>query len=282
MSNALFGSPTWGDLATWTVTSNLPEPGMGEVRLTTDQPRDRFQSQAAAEIIMDGVLTGGGLVNAISLLYTNATPPGTTGVTEAKWSLFAVAPGDPIGSGPYLINEANLTFAAVGTPTGDSIDRWDRIHGLYILPSPVNIETLRIHLADAQNPEGFQTIGRLVVGNLWQPTINMQYGSDLFGWQDEVSPRIDPSSGVTFLNRSSPNPIMNFSLISESRSELLDNAYNIARQRGSSRSTFFVRDPADVSYLAQGISYGVLQQLQSAVESSYSFYRLRYQIKGLT
>lgn len=163
---------------------------------------------------------------------------------------------------------------------GPDLEDWDRKHSLYFDFQGWTGQYMRINVIDETNSEGFFSCGRLFVTGAWQPSLNIEYGSGLFGFEDPGVINTLPS-GIVTTREAVPVPVIPFSLMSTSKDEMMQLSHEMARLMGTTRPVLFVRDPGDPYYLQHQIHYGVLEAGTRAIEPAFNMFRQEFVIRGM-
>ena len=155
---------------------------------------------------------------------------------------------------------------------------YDRTHGWYFSLLAILCSYMRLEVKDDNNSDGFLSIGRVFIGNGWRPSLNIEYGSGLFGFTDQGSSQT-ARNGVTFLKDSKPTGFLPFSIRSHSKAEVQTFLYEMARTKN--QPVMMMRDPSDDDFRHNGLHYGPLQGNIEPIEESFELYRTRMLIKDL-
>lgn len=104
------------------------------------------------------------------------------------------------------------------------------------------IRYLRITILDEDNPNGFVDLGRLFVGEAWQPKVGMQWGAEL-GLED-TSEALEAISGAEYFieHNTRRNAVFETNYMTPSDGR---RAFELSRQSGVSRELLFCWDPTD-------------------------------------
>jgi hypothetical protein len=262
------GYPEWSEAATWTEQSANVNPDFPEVRLNSPQPRDRFQTlDDDSNIVLRGEVSTATDINCISMMFSNI-PSGAANQYRIK--LDGTSAG---GSG--LLDTGWLTFWA-STAGNEYIDR---AHSLWTTETPIS-DAIHMEVEiSATTAENFISIGRAVAGDfLRTPLAN---GTALFAFIDEGA-HSSQRTGVTTIVRGNATPSFPFSIYSESKADMMDYLYKIAKLRGGTRPILLVRDPLDTTYRMQTMQYGLLSNEIVTSEINYNYFIFRGTIRGMT
>jgi hypothetical protein len=148
---------------------------------------------------------------------------------------------------PAVYDTVSLEWQALNWWSGKYLDRqrqgytWN-----YILDigQSINAEYWLVEIDDTGNPAHFVQLGRLFIGDAWQFTCNMQYGSTSLAWEDGSAVQESRSGAESFDKRAKFRVVRfttNFMQIDEAMSE----AFDIQRQAGITEEVIFMYDPAD-------------------------------------
>ena len=223
-----------------------------------------------AEVAVDATLVG----------YWKFNETGGTTADDASAS----------GNDGTLVNSAEFVFPSklrvpwgsltdAGEPA-DDYDSWPYHHGLMWFPVGVTDRYLRVDILDPNNADGHLRMGRLYGSAAWQPSHNMQWGSDVYGYVDS-SPFDDLPSGPRIPMRIPIRGERSFSLRCTDIRQLRENAQELARTLGGSRDCLVIFNPDEPEFLQHDMEYGTLQAQQRAIYEGWSVYALNYTITGL-
>lgn len=129
-----------------------------------------------------------------------------------------------------------------GTASDEEAEDWIPTT-THILSSTIYARYWRIQFIDTANPDGYIQVGRVFIGDGWQPTVNMDYGADLSWVTDTDS--IQALSGAEYFNRTNPYRTATFKLSNMAIDEGLGNGFDITRKAGIDKEVFFIFDPDD-------------------------------------
>lgn len=267
---AFFGAPDWSDAATWdegtTPTQNI-NPAFPVNNILHDQPQQRFQSaDVATTVKLQGTLSSSLPFNFISAMFSNATSTCTWKVRGSDVSMGGVDKLDYTGTHSFV-------------PSGSSTNH-DRVHSIWSSDTSISAQYLEIEIDDVSpaNSEGFLTVGRIFIGDMWR--VSIAYGSGLFGYSDEGASQTN-RAGITSLNKGTSAKKLPFTIISDSRSDMYAYGEQLGRLRGGSRSVLLYRDPGYSTYRMESLYYGVIDGDIIPIEGSFEYYALRLTLRGM-
>jgi len=151
-------------------------------------------------------------------------------------------------------------------PTGQTEDTIAGITPvfLHLLPAAVAVRWWRFEIDDPYN--SYAEIGRLFIGDAWQPAVNMLYGASL-GWEDNSEIQ-EALSGAEYFTAKRPYRVARFTTAHMSINEGMSRAYDVQRRSGVSKEVMFMWAADDTTYLVERSFYGRLRQL-SPIEYPY-------------
>ena len=152
------------DSLDFTVVNTVGEHAeMPASNLATNQPKDIHQStNADATLQVD--LGSAMAPDMIALLYTNAP-------ADAAWSVRAAATQGALSTGTVVQASTDFRNGTVIRPDG-------RSHGLLRLVTPPAFQWWQIRVVGGTVPGGLLQMGRLMIGNAFEPTYNMDWKGD--------------------------------------------------------------------------------------------------------
>lgn len=150
-----------------------------------------------------------------------------------------------------------------------------------VILMPTTIERSRyyqIDIIDPTNSDGFLQFGRLFIGKIYQPQINMSLGASV-GYESRTL--VDESiSGAEFFDRRNAPRVARFELALMDANENYQNL-DIAKISDTEAEVLFVYDSDDYLALSKKSFMGRLRAL-SLVEQPYTnYFRTSYEIKEL-
>lgn len=267
MGNIAIGWSDWGDEASLETIGNEPGSGAVAAYLQTMQPQDVWQSTSLTSLYFELDRGSAQPWNAVALLFTNAT-------AAATWRIRAAADQVSLTDGSEDYDSGSVTLLAAGSDA-----TWDRSHGLLWMPAGVTSRWLRIDISDGANPAGYVRAGRLVVGNLWQPTRNAQYP---IGWSHQDPSDLERTDGGALIPTARDVFLaadLRFDFLSEA--DAIEHLYEFRRLRGKRADLLAIADPDDDTYLQQHILYGLITRDDQLLHAGFRRYQHRLQLEEL-
>jgi hypothetical protein len=124
----------------------------------------------------------------------------------------------------------------------------------------------RIAINNPSNPAGYIQIGRLFIGDAWQPSVNYQAGATL-GYETDTS--FERSlGGAEFASVRPMRRVMRFGLPALPNAEAFGTGLEVIRRSGTHGEVLLIPDSADTANLARRNFMGRLRQL-SPVEQPF-------------
>ena len=136
----------------------------------------------------------------------------------------------------------------------------------HILPMLKVARYWRIEFNDASNPNGYIQFGRLFIGPIWQPKINMSYGASV-AWETKTGVQ-ESIGGTEYFQRRTPYRVAKFSLNWMDQDEAFSQAFELMRRAGIDQEVLFIHDPDDTVHALRRRFLARLRTL-SAIEYPY-------------
>lgn len=149
----------------------------------------------------------------------------------------------------------------------------------HTLPESKVARYWRIELDDRANPKGYIQLGRLFIGPVWQPEINMSYGASI-----EWVPNTDVQtsrSGAEYFDRRSAYRLAKFSLDWLEQDEAFAKAFELQRQAGIDREVLFIHDPDDKEHAMRRRFLGRLQSLNPILYPQFDVNSTAFEVKEI-
>ncbi len=148
------------------------------------------------------------------------------------------------------------------------------------IPAAVIGRYVRINITDSLSTDGYLQAGRLIVGPVYQPTINYSNGVE-FEFIDNS--RVTKSrGGQTFVDEVEKFRRISFDLVNIPESEIFGNIFNkMDRVKGISKDVLVIPQPNETStWLTQNI-YGRISATSPIVNTALSYYGRRVEIEEM-
>jgi hypothetical protein len=166
-----------------------------------------------------------------------------------------------------------------GGRTSDDIIAELRAPAAYTLAAATNAQYVRIEIADATNAAGYVQLGRVFVGDGWQPVRNMVYGASL-AWENRSEVQ-EALSGAEYFNRRSTPRVARISFEGMSEDEAMAAALEMQRIAGVTQEVFFLWDPADTTHSLRRQFLGRLRTLSPIENPGPDRWRAPFEVKEL-
>jgi hypothetical protein len=153
---------------------------------------------------------------------------------------------------------------------------WAFVH---VLPTNVNARYWRVVISDTTNAAGYVQIGRVFLGPVWQPEINMAYGVDL-GWNTDTQIQ-KARSGAQYFDERNPQRNVNFAVNFMSLSQAMGRAFELQRRAGVSKEVLYIFDPADTQQALRRQFLGRLRELSPIEFPTYGVHNTGFSIEEL-
>jgi hypothetical protein len=137
---------------------------------------------------------------------------------------------------------------------------------VHILPADRYERWWRIEFDDQGNADGYIEIGRLFIGPVWQPNINMEYGASI-GWETTTEAR-QAISGAEYFSDGINFRVQRFTLGCMDQDEAFSQAFELQRRAGISGEILWIHDPDDTVHALRRRYLARMRQL-SAIDYPY-------------
>jgi hypothetical protein len=134
-----------------------------------------------------------------------------------------------------------------------------------------------VEIDDAANALGYVDIGRVFIGPVWQPTVNMSAGATL-GWESRTEVQEALSGAETFQERV-PFRSARFSISMLGQDEAFSRAFELQRRAGISREVLFIHSPNDTTHALRRRFIGRLRTLSALEYPSVDRNSVGFEIK---
>jgi hypothetical protein len=136
----------------------------------------------------------------------------------------------------------------------------------HVLPLNQTCRYWRIDFDDTTNSAGYVQWGRIFIGPVWQPAVNMSWGASL-AWETDTEVGKSLSGSESF-DYKQPYRVSRYKLEAMSRDEGLANAYELQRRAGIDKEVMWVEDPDATFHALRTRFLGRLRTL-SPIEYPY-------------
>ena len=267
MSNLLIGgSSLMADAVINSVSTEVA--ALPSENVLNEQPSRvwRTTSDTTQQIIVDlGALTTVN-VNFAALLWTNLT---TAASIRCRFGPTLVS----IGGGTPTFDSGTITPI-----TQAQVDMGRQHYVGFDTDGGAVTRYLKFEISDAANPDGYIQAGRILLGNAWQPAINMQYGN-AFGFVDKS--RKTRSLGSRLSTLHIPAYLeADFTLGFQSEAEMMDSALPLDHDINAKLDMVYVSDPAS-TYKHGSIIHGKMSKLSPIVNPRYGIYQKKYNVEEM-
>lgn len=215
-------------------------------------------------------------ISCIALPATNLTTTSTIKVTNYSSS----TGGSPITNTGFKLAAPGLNLSNNTWSTARDVNSF--FYGgaakTFVIFAPVTIQRCVIELVDTSNPAGYIDCARVVCGEYWQPTYNVQKGINLSVEDTSDINRADSGDVMTDIGVLYDQINFDFSILPESDRTTL---VKLMRRVGNNKNIFISVLPEDVSNTAEQdfMIYG--KKTGSSVSYEvYGFYNSSMQISS--
>jgi hypothetical protein len=284
MRNVLICFPNRIDQATlsggtWEATlprSNLQNRTLGKVARTS--------TDATSATQFDVDLAVERFIRCIALVNHNISLAGKARIRASTVSNFATTVYD---SGWV---DVWPTVHAFGDVAWGEINWWD---GKYsdeeragytatyplLLTTAIQARYWRVEIDDTSNAAGYIQIGRVFIGDGWQPEYNMSYGASI-GWEPQTEIQ-QAKSGAEYFDRRTPYRVVRFELPVLSHDEGMGKAFELFRRAGIDQEVFYAFDPTDTIHALRRQYLGRLREMSAIEYPYYNLNKTGFEIKEL-
>lgn len=145
------------------------------------------------------------------------------------------------------------------------------LSSFHVLPTALSARYIRLDLFDGANPAGFLQLGRLFIGPIWQPSINMNLDWSV-GWEDP-SEVVRSIGGTITVDERPRYRVLSFVLDHLPEAEALVNITDyLDRRKGISGDMVVIPQPLKPDTWAHEALYGRQRRLD-ALRSPYVDFR---------
>lgn len=148
-----------------------------------------------------------------------------------------------------------------------------------ILPTARRVRHVRIDMDDPGNPAGYLEAGRALLAPAWTPSVNLQ-----FGWsieQVDESRVVKSRGGQAYFNTKPKYRRLRFRIEHLDIDEMLANAYELERLKGTGGDILAMVDPDDTTHLHRRTVYGRIAETTPIVNDIYDRYSKEFVIEEL-
>lgn len=136
-----------------------------------------------------------------------------------------------------------------------------------------------IEIDDPDNSAGFVQVGRLFIGDAWQPSINMSYGAGI-AWEDPST--VDEAmSGTEFFGERRVYRVARFTISGLGQDEAYGRAFDLQRRVGVTKEVMFIYDPDDTLHAVRRQYRGRLRQLSQIENPTLDVHSIAWEVKEL-
>lgn len=254
MSNVTLGFPNFADKTTlsggsW--SASLPLSNLKDRRISK---RARSTDATLASTLFQFTTDKSRIINVIAVVGHNLTTDAKyriRGNTSASFS----SPLYDSGWQDVWSDMANAIYGGLEWEA-DSFWSWkmDSEEAAFypgiafnVLSGIINYQYWQIEFSDTGNPNGYVEIGRLFVGNSWQPTYNASFGWAL-GYEDESLVE-ESLGGAEYYDNRPKFRVLKFGLDYLTASEATTTALGISRMLGITDEVLVIWDKSDTTNL---------------------------------
>ncbi len=267
-------TPGIGDVGTFLDSSTAASASMSVEKLQTIQPTERWRTTTPAAAFFEMDFGTDFSVDSVLMLYTNAT-------SSAQIKVSMAADPDDLASSPDFTTGFVSHWPEWdnnGTPTKVAIAGWDRNHALVNFAETTK-RYLRVDVNDTGNPDGYYEAGRLYISAIYQPTINIAYGSAL-PWPMEKKLKMESVGGAIHPVARPRINNLRCTFQFKFEDEVMEELYELARIRGSSKDMVYCHDPTS-KWLHHGMLYGTMGAPSTNSIPEFNFWNVNFSMEEL-
>jgi hypothetical protein len=147
----------------------------------------------------------------------------------------------------------------------------------HILSSSVSYQYWQIEISDPDNLDGYVHLGRVFIGPVFVPTINMSWGAGLV--VEDATTFETSLAGEEFFDSRERYRIHTFSLDGLTEDEAYQNVLDMQRLLGTSGELFVNGDPDDISNSPRRAFLGRMQSVSPVTHDSFHTYKSSFTIR---
>lgn len=137
-----------------------------------------------------------------------------------------------------------------------------------------------IDIEDADNPDGYLQVGRVMVSDLWQPTYNYSFGSEQgYDFRADSESALDDTE---YIERISSRRLLNFTLEGMAQADAQGRSFDVMRMLGTDGELLVLPNQDSGIYQSQQTFIGRLQQINPLKTVNYDWHEHAYSIKEKT
>lgn len=248
MANCMLGFPNRTDAAmlsggVWTGTlplANLQSRVIGKVARTLNT--------ALASTTFDIDLGAGKKVQVLCLRNHNLSLAATYRITASPLASFATLTYDSgwLDVWPVVYPWGTLEWEDDNWWTGKYTIEETQGYTVeldHLMPAMQVARYWRVEISDTSNTDGYVEIGRLFIGPVWQPKINMSYGASV-AWETKTGSG-EAIGGSEYFQPRTPYRVAKFALNWMDQDEAFSQAFELQRRAGIDQEVLFIHDPDD-------------------------------------
>lgn len=290
MANLLIGWPNRIDEATLSGGSWQAAMPLANLKNRTLGIKARSTDDANPSTKMTINLLTGRSVRALALANHNLSAPARVRVIATE--------GDPAGTPGATLYDSGWRDAWDFGYGAWSVERFDwaddrfwsggflaeeitgyRATWVHPLPADVLAQWWQVQIDDTANPAGYVELGRVFIGECWQPAYNASYGASI-GYVSRTDVE-EARSGAEYFDTRSAYRVFSGALDWLSEDEAMSRAMEMQRRMDVSGEALFIYDPDDTRNLIRSSFLGRLRRL-SAIEHPYlDTHKMALEIKEL-
>ena len=148
-----------------------------------------------------------------------------------------------------------------------------------ILPAARRVRYARVDLEDTDNPAGYLQAGRAFLAPAWTPSVNLQYGWSIE--QVDESRIVKSRGGQAYFDGKPKYRRLRFRIEHLNIDEMLANAYELERLKGTGGDILAMVDPDDTTHLHRRTVYGRIAETTPIVNDFNARYSKEFVIEEL-
>ena len=148
-----------------------------------------------------------------------------------------------------------------------------------ILSASINAQYVRVEISDTGNTAGYVQLGRVFIGDGWQPVKNMVYGAGL-AWENRSEVQ-EALSGAEYFNARSSPRVARVSFEDMTEDEAMATAFEIQRLAGVTQEVFFAWAGDDTTHALRRQFLARLRTLSPIENPGPDRWRAPFELKEL-
>lgn len=143
----------------------------------------------------------------------------------------------------------------------------------------VGAQFLRLEIFDSTNPAGYVELGRIFIGQKFEPKRGFEVGASI-GYVDESE--VEASlQGVEYFREIQMHRVANLTAPVMGKNEAFSAVFEMQRKTGITKEVMIIGDPDDAAEQLRQSFIGRLQQVSPIVHTAYDLHSVGFEIKEI-